>query len=469
MRTGLSLRTQLLAALLVPAGTLLLGLGPIAVDLVGDALERAMAERLVAVAAAAAATQSSRVLALGPGDDDTRTKGHALTRLELVRERTKVARLLLVSLPEHRVLLDTAEQLPIGAPYHRAELDRPELTRVEAGAEASSLLFKDAEGRPYKTGYAPMRDDEGAVRAYVAAAASADYPSALEALEAQLLLGGGLGLASLALLAVALASRLTRPLARLSAAARAIGAGRTEVEIPVAGSLEVRTLGETMQRMARDLAAREEERQLMLAGIAHEVRNPLGGIELFGGLLREDLQGDPRCEHVDRIMLELGVLSAVVNDFLDFARRKDPEPMEVDLGELLYEVAALVEPAATQRGVVVEVRAEGRPLGQLDRHLVRRAALNLARNAVEAARARVRLSAIVEGSVVRLEVEDDGAGVSLDHRDKLFTPFFTTKQRGTGLGLALVARAVEAHRGQIAVLDSEWGGARFELALPAGS
>ena len=93
-----------------------------------------------------------------------------------------------------------------------------------------------------------------------------------------------------------------------------------------------------MTRMTTSLRTRDEHMQTMLAGIAHEVRNPLGGIELFGGLLKEDLEGDPRQESVKKILSELGVLSRVVNDFLDYARKAPHQPTETPLQELSTEI-----------------------------------------------------------------------------------------------------------------------------------
>ena len=173
---------------------------------------------------------------------------------------------------------------------------------------------------------------------------------------------------------------------------------------------------------------------MMLAGIAHEVRNPLGGIELFGGLLKEDLENDPRQASVNRILQELGVLSRVVNDFLDFARRRPLELAPVEASELAFELAGLIEAEASERRV--RVRLSVPPLTmQADRPSLQRALLNLLRNAVDAAardegEGQVQLSATLDGPSLSWVVDDDGPGVPPPDREKIFTPFFTTKQKG---------------------------------------
>jgi signal transduction histidine kinase len=211
--------------------------------------------------------------------------------------------------------------------------------------------------------------------------------------------------------------------------------------------------------------------QLMLAGIAHEVRNPLGGIELFGGLLREDLEAsDPRRKHVEKILKEIGVLAQVVNDFLDFARRRPLNPRPADLRDVLDEIVAVSSRDSEDKKITVSVAAPGNLSGNVDRDEIRRALLNLTRNAIQAAPegGRVTLGAevVLAEHMIVLSVSDNGPGVPEAQREEIWKPFFTTKQKGTGLGLALVKKTVDAHGGSIRVETAEGGGARFVIRLP---
>ncbi len=455
-----SLSVELLLALVLPAAGVLLLVATRADAIAARALESALAERLLASARVAAAVVSPRVAALGPGDEDSRTHRGAVLRLEELAVATGVGALLVLRAEDDTVILDPSGVQPIGAPYPRAEFDRVELERVRAGEAAAALLFFDETGKPYKSGYAPMLEGPNVV-AYVAAVAPADYNDALTKLRGRLLLLGGAGLTLLAGAALGVAALVTRPLARLSAAARAIGAGELDQPVPRGGPAEAAVLGETMASMARSLKAREEELQLMLAGIAHEVRNPLGGIELFGGLLKEDLAGDPRQKHVDKILRELGVLARVVTEFLDYARRRPPDRQPVRLPELFSELAGLLDPKKR-----LSLGPPAVDVAHFDREVVQRALLNLLQNGLHAAASEVRLTASAEGDALVLLVDDDGPGIPEADRDRIFAPFFTTKQRGTGLGLALVRRAAEAHGGEARAEPSPLGGARLRLVLP---
>ncbi len=145
---------------------------------------------------------------------------------------------------------------------------------------------------------------------------------------------------------------------------------------------------------------------------------------------------------------------------------------------MLLEVCDLVAPEAEQRGVTVTVAGEGPgPLVDADESLLRRAVLNLVRNAVQATPEGGTVTCGAEarrdgagrgttGDAVVLSVSDTGPGVPEGQRATIFEPFFTTRERGSGLGLALVHKCAEAHGGAVTITDAEGGGARFEITLP---
>jgi signal transduction histidine kinase len=224
-----------------------------------------------------------------------------------------------------------------------------------------------------------------------------------------------------------------------------------------------------MDRMRLQLAERDAKMQQMLAGIAHEVRNPLAGMTLFADILKDELPaGDERRGHVDKIQRELGYLERVVNDFLEYARRPRPELAEVPLPELLAEVAQM---ASTHD---IEVTAEGGAPAYVhaDKAQLRRALLNLARNAVQAALAAdhrgkdaVKLAAREHGGELWLDVWNRGKEISPETSGKLFEPFYTTREKGTGLGLAFARDIAVDHGGRIELTSAD-GETTFSVVLP---
>jgi signal transduction histidine kinase len=459
------LRFALAAAL--PALFSLAAMGLLGDRLARRALEAELGARLVAVAqAAAAALPAERAVSLAPGDEGTRTYGHLRARLEALAKATST-RLVLARL-DRTALCDSDGRHAIGDPLPALERDRFELGEVAAGrAAASQVLFEGRDGELYKTGYAPLTDAGGRVLALVAADGTAPSFATLRAFRSLLLALAVAGAVLGAAAAVVAAHSVTRPLHALAAAARRIGAGDLDSPLPPAGpGGEVETLRRTLEEMREALRARDREREAMLAGIAHEVRNPLGAMALYAGALADDVAGRPEAGHVTRIREELAGLARLVEDFLDYARHRELDLEAVDGARLAEEVRELCLPLAEGRGV--GLRAAGRGAFQADRHLLRRAALNLTRNAIEASPQGgvVELGVEVSEGVVALTVLDRGGGLPPEARARLFEPFCTTKSGGTGLGLALARKAALAHGGALALDDREGGGTAARLRVP---
>ncbi len=462
------LRFALAAAL--PALAALAAMALLGDRLARRALEDELGARLVAVAqAAAAGLPADRVAALAPGDEGTRTYGHVRARLEALARATGTR--LLVARLDRTALADSAAAHSIGDAVAALERDRFELAQVSAGSSVpSQVLFTGTDGELYKTGYAPLADASGRVVAVVAADGTAPSFATLRRfrrLLVALAIGGAVAGAAVS---VAAALSATRPLRALASAARRMGAGDLATPLPPAAAPgEIATLRRTLEEMRQALHARDRERETMLGGIAHEVRNPLGAIELFAGALADDLRGRPEAAHVERIRKELASLDRLVTDFLDYARARALALEEIDAGQLAAELRELALPLARERGV--ELLAEGSGRFTADRDALRRAALNLVRNAVEASPegGRVEIALQVGGGEALVEVRDRGPGLSGEARAHLFEPFFTSKERGTGLGVALALKAAEAHGGRLALADRPGGGTVASLVVPAGA
>lgn len=230
---------------------------------------------------------------------------------------------------------------------------------------------------------------------------------------------------------------------------------------------------------SRHLAALGE----MAAGIAHEIRNPLGGIQLYAHMLLEDLPAESAGHQAaGRIAQAVRSLDAIVGDVLHFARELKPHRRPLSSADVFERAVAAHRPAIDAGGVRVlcdAAQADDTTIDG-DGDLLHQAMLNLIRNAVDAMigeegrpgvplpRRRLTLCARREGEQVVLSVRDRGPGIDEAAIDRLFNPFFTTRHTGTGLGLAIVHRIVDAHGGAVTVHNDEGdGGAVFELWLPA--
>lgn len=245
------------------------------------------------------------------------------------------------------------------------------------------------------------------------------------------------------------------------------------------GSLQ-RELAEANDRLrrSRSLAALGE----MAAGIAHEIRNPLGSMALNVGLLREDLVEQPDSILLcDKVAKAVSGLDAIVGDVLSFARDSNLTPVECDAAELVAAAIASNEALIDEHGIAIDATTALGMTAVLDRGLVIQALTNVIRNACEALmgteggeptvtvtvdRVMTRTSAdSPRVEHMRFMIRDNGPGIPAQLRDRIFNPFFTTRETGTGLGLAIVHRIVDAHDGALAIQDAE-PGARVQMSFP---
>lgn len=469
MRLRATLLVKLLVALCVPTIALFTLFALVAHEVSRRDLDHELGRRLEAIAASAATQVRGKYLIdLGAGDEEDRGYQFQTKKLEAVAGATGAH--LFVFDGQYNSRGDT-RGVPIGTHYFRAELDRAELSQVfTVGRTASSVTFVDNDGVLYKTGYAPVRASETEPQILLAlgARAPASYFSRLADLRDRLFAWGA-GLLAVSVMAAFFATLLiTRHIRRLVAAAERIGSGDLREPVRVAARDELGLLGQTMERMRQQLAERDARTQQILAGIAHEVRNPLAGMTLFTGILRDELsEQDERRSHVERIRRELDYLERVVNDFLEYARRPKPELRDVPCDALLREVAQL----ATTAEVTVDVESCGGLGAHADRAQLRRAVLNLATNAVQAAtaaghhwRGAVKLMARKRGDELELVVWNRGKEIAAATCERLFEPFFTTREKGTGLGLAFVREIAADHGGRVEVASAN-GETTFTLVL----
>jgi len=206
------------------------------------------------------------------------------------------------------------------------------------------------------------------------------------------------------------------------------------------------------------------------AGMAHEIKNPLGSILGSIEILESAVPaGDERREFLSILRKEVERLSTIVSSQLDVVRSGTPEHGPHDLGEVARSVVELVRKQAERQGVELRLLvASGLPTTLVDGQQMRQAILNLVINGVEAlpAGGLVQVSVSADSGRLRVVVEDNGPGLDEATLRQAFEPFFTTKERGTGLGLSIAFQIADQHGGDLRAENRESGGARFCLEVP---
>jgi len=280
------------------------------------------------------------------------------------------------------------------------------------------------------------------------------------------------------LAAIVLTSRMTRSLRALVGGAEAVSAGDLSHRISRPGADEVgrvaeafNQMTESLQRTLREKASRESLAAMgeFAASLAHEVRNPLTAVKIDLQSLQERLADDDALAvPLRRALEEIDRLDSTVGDALSVVRRGDGDRV-LDVWQPIRAAAHSAGPAFSKAGATLAVIGEGDELPvRGDASGLEQLFLNLLLNAAEAlpTGGRAVIGARHERGSVLVRVEDDGPGIPMAARERIFEPLFSTKETGTGLGLTISRRIVEAHRGDLSVGDNVGGGTRIEVRLP---
>ncbi|HSF30237.1 MAG TPA: ATP-binding protein [Candidatus Tectomicrobia bacterium] len=209
------------------------------------------------------------------------------------------------------------------------------------------------------------------------------------------------------------------------------------------------------------------------AGVAHEVRNPLNAIGMGIQRLQGEfspVEGEEEFRHLCMVIRgEVARLNGIVQEFLELARAPAPQREPVAVATLVHEVATLMEAEAKEHAVRLTLQVpEGLPSLFVDPQQLKQALLNLLLNAIQATPPGgfVQLTAAADAEALRLAIIDSGRGIAPELMDRIFDPYFTTKPDGTGLGLPIALRIIQAHGGTLDVSSALGGGTTMEVRLP---
>lgn len=282
-----------------------------------------------------------------------------------------------------------------------------------------------------------------------------------------------------------IAAHITRPVKELADAASAIGGGNWDVHVEPTSSDEIGQLAQAFNQMTQELIAQKErlvqtERvaawRELARRLAHELKNPLFPLQItVENLLRAREAGQEQFEEVFReststLLAEIANLKTIIGRFSDFSKMPAPQLQSIDLNGLVRGVVQLFQGQISREPARIEtvMQLDSVPPISADPVLLRRVIENLVLNAIDAmpkgGRLTFRTSTVEKYGV--FELSDTGTGLTPEECERLFTPYYTSKQHGTGLGLAIAQSVISDHHGKITVSSKKDEGTTFHVEVP---
>ena len=330
----------------------------------------------------------------------------------------------------------------------------------------------------------PLKNETGAVLAVLTVVLSrAEMVAAQQHIRAISYTVATAGILLSIVMSLWIAARVSRPIEQLARAAEDVAGGNWETAVPEGGRDELGVLASSFNHMTRELTSQrarlvQTERvaawRELARRLAHELKNPLFPLQLtVENLVRARELPAEEFDEVFRestqtLSMEIANLKTIIGRFSDFSKMPKPELERIDARDVIERVRSLYG-AGTQSGMRLEVHVAEEPMPlDADPELLHRALSNLVLNARDAMPdgGTLTLSARPDGDQVEIRVSDTGQGLTPEECERLFTPYYTTKQHGTGLGLAIVQSVIADHKGKIAVESRAGEGATFIITLP---
>jgi len=356
------------------------------------------------------------------------------------------------------VVIHSNPSFAFGETEPALQLNQKEIFELEINSGTASLPFKGEDGNWYLWGFNRLNENH-----WLAVRESAVRFEKLDQLSA---LFWFIGLAGVVVTIIAgwfMANAVVKPLNRLIKFSSDIGKGKFETQMPDSMHGEIKQLANAMDKMKTDLAENQKEKEELLAQIAHEIRNPLGGIELLANLVKENNLVDERDkEYLNSILKEVQGLKNLITAYLNYGRPVPVNPEWVNPEIIFHEIESIFKTRIEKNKIKFSYDKNLLRVYFDPAHL-RNVLLNLVANSLDAVSENGEISITTEtkNNHWSIAVKDNGIGINDEHVRKIFNPFFTTKKNGTGLGLAISKKLCKENKAELIVQRNNGSGSVF--------
>lgn len=356
------------------------------------------------------------------------------------------------------IVLETGHHDTATNPLTALLLNNVEIIKLMPGESVASEPFKGNDGLWYLWGFYRIND-----KFFLGIQESADRLAKVDELATIFLVIGIIALILTSFTGLLIAHTLARPVQRLVKFSEGLGAGNFNQKMPAGIHGEIGILAQALDKMRQDLQRFHAEREEMLAQIAHEIKNPLGGIELMAGLVKEDLKNkDLDISYMQKILEEINKLKSQINDYLNFSRPIQVKPTKVNVPKIIEEIRKMFADRFSNKNITLNFTSNREEIIFDPNHL-KQILTNLVSNCINACPGENNILINLESdeNSWKLSISDDGPGITEKDIYRIFDPFYTTSPNGTGLGLAICKKLCKENGSTISVKNNPDQGCTF--------
>jgi len=343
----------------------------------------------------------------------------------------------------------------------RLQINRTEIRNLEKSSSTSTVPFKGEDGNWYLWAFHRLND-----KLILGVQEGVDRFARLDQLSQTFTM---IGIAAFVLTIISgwfLAGTIAGPIQRLVKFSEKIGAGNFEAEVPQNIGGELQVLQDALVRMQNDLSLIQKEREKMLAQVAHEIRNPLGGIELLTGLIKEEVSPESKnAVYTSKILDEIDLLKNQINAYLSFSRPIEAQAEVIALRPLIETLNRDFSKRIAEKQLTLETNIKADQIS-FDPNHIRQILNNLIANSIQAVDmdGKIIVNTFEDNKKLVIEISDDGPGIADEIINNIFDPFFTTYEQGTGLGLSICKKLCHENLADISVANNADRGCTFTVS-----
>ncbi len=470
MKMGLvkdSVRFRILIATLVPVIFVFVTITTVLYYYLGVGFDKELEQRLISVASLITTTPNIEYAAdLKEGDEGLRVYDYLTQRLKYVKDIASLNSVFIFN-REGRLLVSSANE-KIGKRIIRLEIDRNEIEKTFNNKKTSSILFRGDDGNYYKSAYVPVIYEDGKVIAALGVSASATYFETLKNIRNGIILVVFLSLLLIIIIITVVSKSISKPVSDLIKQAKSLARGDFEQRLDTKTYGELAILVETFEQMRERIMNRDSEMKMMLSGIAHEIRNPLGGMQIMIDLVSERFTDDKETQKlIVQMNNELKYLNNVVTSFLRYSKNINVAKSKVNLVSLIDEVTDIIGREIDEKEIVLKKELiDVEVLSDYD--ILKQVFINILLNSIQAVERQgmIEIRDYRDENRIVVIIKDNGMGIKSEDMKMIFRPFFTTKEKGSGLGLPLVRKYLLELGGDIEIKSEYKNGCEVRIYLP---